>query len=255
MRVMIVDDEPLARERVRTLLALEPDVEIVAEHGDGEAAAAGILQARPDVVFLDVQMPGMTGFEVVSAVGAERMPLVVFVTAYDEFALRAFEAHAIGYLVKPVGMERFRAAVERVRTQLRGRDRDDLEARLRTLVQAGRPAEPPMDRLLVKRGARFVFVRVEDVRWLEAADNYVNVHTSAGAEMLRSTLTALEARLDPRRFVRVHRGAMINIDHLQAMEPWGQGEYLLTLAGGAQITSSRTYRTRIRQALGALDPG
>jgi two-component system LytT family response regulator len=254
MRVMIVDDEPLARERIRTLLAMLPDVEVVGEHGDGISAADAILDVQPDVVFLDVQMPGMTGFEVVSAVGAERMPLVVFVTAYDEFALRAFEAHAIDYLVKPVGMDRFRAAVERARTQLRGRDRQGLESRLRTLVEAARPAEH-MDRLLVKRGARFVFVRVEDVRWLEAADNYVNVHTSAGAELLRSTLGALEARLDPRRFVRVHRGAIVNIDHLQAMEPWGQGEYLLTLAGGARITSSRTYRARLRQALGALDAG
>lgn len=254
MRVMIVDDEPLARERIRTLLAAESDVEIAAEHGDGVSAADAILLEQPDVVFLDVQMPGMTGFEVVGAVGPERMPLVVFVTAYDEFALRAFDAHAIDYLVKPVGVDRFRAAVERVRTQLRGRDREGLESRLRTLVEAARPAEH-MDRFLVKRGSRFVFVRVEDVRWLEAADNYVNVHTAAGAEMLRSTLSSLEARLDPRRFVRVHRGAIINIDHLQTMEPWGQGEYLLTLAGGAQITSSRTYRARIRQALGALDPG
>ena len=182
------------------------------------------------------------------------MPLVVFVTAYDEFALRAFDAHALDYLVKPVSPERFRAALERVRVQLRGRDRDGLESRLRTLVEAARPADH-MDRFLVKRGARFVFVRVEDVRWLEAADNYVNVHTAAGAEMLRSTLSSMEGRLDPRRFVRVHRGAIINIDHLQAMEPWGQGEYLLTLTGGAQVTSSRTYRARIRQALGALDPG
>jgi two-component system LytT family response regulator len=254
MRVLIVDDEPLARERIRTLLAAEPDVEIAGEHGDGVSAAEAILEDAPDVVFLDVQMPGMTGFEVVGAVGAERMPLVVFVTAYDEFALRAFDAHALDYLVKPVGMERFRAAVERARTQLRGRDREGLESRLRTLVEAARPAEH-MDRFLVKRGSRFVFVRVEDVRWLEAADNYVNVHTASGAELLRSTLSSLEARLDPRRFVRVHRGAIVNIDHLQTMEAWGQGEYLLTLAGGAQITSSRTYRARIRQALGALDPG
>jgi two-component system LytT family response regulator len=254
MRVMIVDDEPLARERIRTLLLAEADVEIAGEHGDGVAAAEAILAHPPDVVFLDVQMPGMTGFEVVGAVGAERMPLVVFVTAYDEFALRAFDAHAVDYLVKPVAVDRFRAAVERARTTLRGRDREGLESRLRTLVEASRPAEH-MDRFLVKRGARFVFVRVEDVRWLEAADNYVNVHTATGAELLRSTLSALEARLDPRRFVRVHRGAIVNIDHLQTMEPWGQGEYLLTLAGGAHITSSRTYRTRIRQALGALDPG
>lgn len=254
MRVMIVDDEPLARERIRTLLAGEPDVTVVGEHGDGIAAADAILADAPDVVFLDVQMPGMTGFEVVAAVGPERMPLVVFVTAYDEFALRAFDAHAIDYLVKPVGVDRFRAAVDRVRTQLRGRDRAGLESRLRTLVESSRPPEH-LERLLVKRGSRFVFVRLEDVRWLEAADNYVNVHTAAGAELLRSTLSSLEGRLDPRRFVRVHRGAIVNIDHLTAMEPWGQGEYLLTLAGGAQITTSRTYRARLRQALGALEPG
>ncbi|HYW07391.1 MAG TPA: response regulator [Longimicrobium sp.] len=254
MRVLIVDDEPLARERIRILLSREEDVEIVGECDDGVAAVAGIHEVKPDVVFLDVQMPGMTGLEVVSAVGPERMPVVVFVTAYDEYALRAFGAQAIDYLVKPVGAERFRAAVERVRTQLRGRDRDSLESRLRALVEMVRPAEY-LTRFMVKRGQRFVFLRVEELEWIEAADNYVKLHANASSELLRASLAGLEARLDPRRFVRVHRGAIINVDRVTAIEPWGQGEYLLTLAGGARITSSRTYRARIRQALGAFDVG
>ena len=251
MRALIVDDEPLARERVRTLLSRDaPSVEVVGECGDGAAAVAAIESLRPDVVFLDVQMPGMTGFEVVSAVGPENMPLVVFVTAYDEFALRAFEAHAIDYLVKPFAPERLRAAMERVRTQLLGRTRDELESNLRALITTAQPTEH-LDRFMVKRGQRFVFVRASDVRWVEAADNYVKLHTDTGCEMLRATLNTLEARLDPRCFVRVHRSAIVNVDHLVSMEPWGQGEYLLSLAGGAEITSSRTYRTRIRQVLGA----
>ena len=250
MRALIVDDEPLARERLRTLLGRETDVEVVGECEDGPAAIDAIESTQPDVVFLDVQMPGMTGFEVVSTVGPENMPLVIFVTAYDEFALRAFEAHAIDYIVKPFGTDRLRAATERARMQLLGRDREALESNLKALVNTAQPAEH-LDRFMVKRGPRFVFVRASDVQWVEAADNYVKLHTAKGFEMLRATLNALETKLDPRRFVRVHRGAIVNIDFLEGMEPWGQGEYLLSLTGGAQITSSRTYRTRIRQALGA----
>ncbi len=254
MRVLIVDDEPLARERVRTLLSQERDVEVAGECEDGIAAVGEIHEMKPDAVFLDVQMPGMTGLEVVNAVGLEAMPLVVFVTAYDEYALRAFDAHAIDYLVKPVSAARMHAAVERVRTQLRGRDRDALESQLRALLETVRPAEYHT-RFLVKRGQRFVFVRVEELDWIEAADNYVKLHTGAGSELLRASLGGLEARLDPRRFVRVHRGAIVNVDRVKTLEAWGQGEYVLTLAGGARITSSRTYRTRIRQALGAFDVG
>jgi two-component system LytT family response regulator len=251
MRALIVDDEPLARERVRTLLARHaPHVEVIGECGDGVAAVAAIASEQPDVVFLDVQMPAMTGFDVVSAVGPENMPLVVFVTAYDDFALRAFEAHAIDYLVKPFAPERLLAAVERVQTQLLGRTRDALEAKLRALIRTAQPADY-LDRFMVKRGQRFVFVRAGDVRWIEAADNYVRLHTTGGSELLRATLSALESRLDPRRFVRVHRSAIVNLDYLVSMEAWGQGEYLLRLAGGEEITSSRTYRSRIRQALGA----
>jgi two-component system LytT family response regulator len=250
MRALIVDDEPLARERIRTLLGREADIEIVGECGDGAAAVDAIDALQPDIVFLDVQMPGMTGFEVVSTVGPENMPLVIFVTAYDEFALRAFEAHAIDYLVKPFAPERLHAATERARTQLLGRTRGALESNLRALITTAQPAEY-LDRFMVKRGPRFVFVRASDVLWIEAADNYVKLHTAKRFEMLRATLNALEAKLDPRRFVRVHRGAIVNIDFLEGMEPWGQGEYLLSLAGGVQITSSRTYRNRIRQALGA----
>lgn len=253
-RCIVVDDEPLARRRLRAMLAAHADFEVLGEYEDAAGAVAAIRALRPDVVFLDVQMPGMNGFEVVAALEPEQMPLVVFVTAYDEFALRAFEVCAIDYLVKPVAAARLRTTLERVRTQLRGRDRGDLESRLRALTELARPAEH-VDRFLVKRGQKFVFVRVEDVFWIEAADNYVKVHTAAGVEMLRSTLGSLESRLDPRRFVRVHRGAIINIDRLQGMEAWGQGEYLLILANGTRINSSRTYRTSIRQALGAMDSG
>lgn len=251
MRALIVDDEPLARERVRTLLVRHaPHVDVIGECGDGATAVAAIESEQPDVVFLDVQMPGMTGFEVVSAVGPENMPLVVFVTAYDDFALRAFEAHALDYLVKPFAPERLLAAVERVQTQLLGRTRGALESNLRALIRTAQPAEH-LDRFMVKRGQSFVFVRASEVRWIEAADNYARLHTASGSALLRATLTALEGRLDPRRFVRVHRGAIVNIDFLASMETWGQGEYLLRLTSGEQITSSRTYRARIRQALGA----
>lgn len=249
MRVLIVDDEPLARERIRTLLRRDPAIEIAGEAEDGVSAVEAIESQSPDLVFLDVQMAGMTGFEVVAAVGAERMPLVVFVTAYDEFALRAFEAHAIGYLVKPFAPERLLAAVDRAKTQLRGRSRDEFESDLRALVSTATTVEY-LDRIMVKRGPRFVFLRTADIHWIEAADNYVQLHTAAGSELLRATLNTLESRLDPRRFVRVHRGAIVNLEFLEGMESWGQGEYLLSLPAGKHLTSSRSYRTRLREALG-----
>ena len=248
VRVAIVDDEPPARRRVRGLLAAEPDVEIVGEAGSGEEAVALIESARPDVVFLDVQMPGGTGFDVVEAVGAARMPGVVFVTAYDAYAVRAFDVHALDYLLKPFDRERFREALDRARSHLGRRAADAPLRALLAEVRGAGPAYP--ERVVVRTAGRIRFLPVHDIDYVRAESNYVRIHAGGASHVLRETLGALEARLDPRRFLRVHRSLLVQTSRIVEMEPLFQGEYVLRLRDGTKLTSGRTYRARIQQALG-----
>ncbi len=254
LRVVIVDDEPLARERLRGLLDAERDVEVVGEVEDGASAVEWLRRRAPDVVFLDVQMPGMTGFDVVREVGADRMPVTVFVTAHDRFALDAFEASAIDYLVKPFAPARLRDALRRARAQVAGRrgaaapsGAADGEARTR---------RPPggVERLMVRRGETWQMVRTADVAYARAADNYVELHAGKAVHLLRGTLGELETRLDPRRFIRVHRGLLVNVEYVRTLQPWGSGEYVVTLADGTQLQTSRTYRANVRALIDG-DPG
>ncbi len=251
IRVLIVDDEPLAREKIRMLLSRDAEIEVAGEYGDGRSAAEAILEQSPDLVFLDVQMPEMDGFETLRAIAGARAPVVVFVTAYDEYALRAFEVHALDYLLKPFDAQRFTAALEaakhRVRTD-RGVALGDRLQRLLGALERER-GERWLKRLVVKSRGRIFFVPVDDIDWIEAAGNYVGLHVGEREHLIRATMKVLEEQLDPAGFVRVHRSYIVNIGRIRQIEPWFNGEYVITLEGGAQITSGGSYRAALKRLL------
>jgi two-component system, LytTR family, response regulator len=250
VRALIVDDEPLARLRVRELLAKEADVEIVGEAPDGPSAVSLIRELRPDLLFLDIQMPDLDGFGVLEQIGPRAVPALVFVTAYDRFALRAFEAHALDYLLKPYDDQRFAGTLQRVREQLRYRGADELERRVRDLLADVRGGASHLERLAVQSGARSVLLSVDEIDWLEAEGKYVRVHAREQAYLIRNTLKGLEAALDPARFLRVHRSIIVNVDRIREVEPYVQGEYVLYLRNGTKLKSGRAYRSVIQRLLG-----
>jgi two-component system LytT family response regulator len=247
---VIVDDEPLARERLASLLSAEQDIEIVAQSRDGEEAVNAITQHSPDLVFLDVQMPGLNGFEVIDAVGGEKMPLVIFVTAYDQHALRAFQVRALDYLLKPFDRERFKEALQRARAHIQRDETGDLGRRLLALVKDLRRDQPKTDRLVVKSGGRLFFLRTDEIDWIEAAGNYVRLHVGTTSHLLRETMNAIEGRLDPEKFFRIHRSRIVNMERIQEMQPWLNGEYAVVLRTGTRLTLSRGYREKLQERLG-----
>ena len=249
MKVVIADDEPLARERIASLLASEPDMEIVAQARDGEEALTAIHNLSPDLVFLDIQMPQMDGFEVIEAVGTDRMPSIIFVTAYDQHALKAFEVRALDYLLKPFDRERFTDALQRARRQIERDETGDLGRRLLALVKDLRPNQPRSDRLVVKSGGRLFFLRVDEIDWIEAAGNYVRLHVGQATHLLRETMNSIEARLDPEKFFRIHRSRIVNMERIQELQPWLNGEYAVLLQTGTRLTLSRGYREKLQERL------
>jgi two-component system LytT family response regulator len=250
MRALVVDDEPMARERVLSLLQHEDDVEVVGECSDGEQAIAAIQHHAPDLVFLDVQMPGVDGFGVIQAIGAERMPIVVFITAYDEYALKAFEVHAADYLLKPFGRDRFQETLKHARESLDRRRAGDLGRRLLALVNDIKPETPKLDRLVVKSGGRVFFLRTEEIDWIEAAGNYVRLHLAAESHLFRETMNRMESRLDSRRFARIHRSRIVNTERIKELQPWFNGEYVVVLRNGTRLPLSRGYRDKLQEQLG-----
>ena len=251
IRALIVDDEPLARERMRAMLGVETDVDVVGEATDGLEAVDAILEQSPDLVFLDVQMPKLDGFEVIQTVGAERMPSVVFVTAYDQHALRAFEVQAVDYLLKPFDRERFQGALKRVRRQIDSADNGDLNRRLIALVRDLKGDKPARsDRLVVKSGGRLFFLRAEEIDWIEAAGNYVRLHVGTESHLLRETMNSIESRMNPETFFRIHRSHIVNIERIKELQPWFNGEYVVILRNGTKLTLSRGYRERLQERLG-----
>jgi len=247
IRTLIVDDESLARERLWQLLQSEPDIEIIGECADGRAAVEAIREHSPDLLFLDVQMPELDGFGVLEAIGTERLPVIVFVTAHDKFALRAFDVHAVDYLLKPFDRERFQAALRRAVERVPQRDAGALDKKISALLAELRPPSPTVERLAVKSGGRVVLVKTEDIDWIEAADNYAELHTGRESHLLRETLSALEARLAPGKFIRISRSAIVNVDRVKELEPLFHGEYQITLFNGVKLTLSRGYRHKLPQ--------
>lgn len=250
IKTAIVDDEPLARERLASLLASEPDIEIVAQCRDGEEAVTAIQDYAPDLMFLDIQMPQMSGFDVIDTVGPERMPLVIFVTAYDQHALRAFQVRALDYLLKPFDRERFSEALDRARKQIEREETGDLGRRLLALVKDLRRDQPRPDRLVVKSAGRLFFLRMDEIDWIEAAGNYVKLHVGTTSHLLRETMNSIETRLDPEKFFRIHRSRIVNMERIQEMQPWLNGEYAVLLRTGTRLTLSRGYREKLQERLG-----
>ena len=244
LRALIVDDEPLARDLLRTMLAKVGGVDIIGESGDGADAVARIESMKPDVVFLDIQMPEGSGFDVVRALEPDFLPAIVFVTAFDQYALRAFEVHALDYLLKPYDLERLSAAVNRVRRMLsRPRpDRDAESKRVRELLASVRMEAVQSQRLVIREGERTILQRVDGIDWIEADAKYARVHTTDRTYTVRDTMRNIESRLDPAKFLRVSRSAIVNLDRVKEIQPWFNGEYVLIMNNGAKITTTRSYR-------------
>lgn len=260
IRALVVDDERIAREGICMHLASEPDVEIIGECANGIDAVSIIQERLPDLVFLDVQMPGLDGFGVVEAVGSERMPTVIFVTAYDKYALRAFDIHALDYLLKPFDGERFSTALERARVQINQASGEGINNQLLSLladiksgqdgrVESSKPKPKYVERLVIKSAGRISFLNVEEVDWIEAADNYVELHAGREAHLVRDTMNALETKLDPAKFLRIRRSTIINIGRIKELKPLFRGEYVIILKNAKELTSSRRYRHNLRRLL------
>jgi two-component system LytT family response regulator len=246
-RVLIVDDEPLARAHLRELLAESGGVEVMGECGDGRDAVRRILAEAPDLVLLDVQIPELDGFGVVREIGAERMPMVIFVTAYDEYALQAFDVAALAYLLKPVSREKFASALERARTLMRAGSSRETASRIGKLLERMSETRPPGDRLSLKVDGRVLFVGIDEIDWLEANDNHVKVHIGQRTHQVRSTMASFEERLPPGKFLRIHRSTMVNVRRIVEVQPWFAGDYVFILSGGARLTSGRSYRRTIHE--------
>ena len=251
LRALIVDDEPLVREGLRDYLADEPGIAVAGECANGLEALAVLERAAPpvDVVFLDVQMPELDGLELARALLPDG-PAIVFVTAFSEHAIRAFELNAVDYLLKPFDRERLRGALDRVRSRQASRAQAELAERLTVVLDELRRERGYADRLLVKHDGRIRFVPVADLEWVEAADNYVRLHARGERHLLRETIRSLEGRLDPARFARVHRSAIVNLARVRELQPTFNGEYAILLDSGAKLTLSRSYRDAVRARLG-----
>jgi two-component system, LytTR family, response regulator len=247
-RVLIADDEPLARRRLRAMLARHPSYEVVAECGDGPSAVDRLIADTPDVLFLDVKMPGLDGFEVLAALReVERPPAIVFVTAFADRAVYAFDESAADFLLKPFDAERFDRAVQRIEQRLAAGPAADGEGTRRALEAI--PSAEIADRFLVRGVNHLYFVRAGDVEWIDAAANYVRLHVGGRVHFVRATVKDIESRLDPGHFVRVHRSAIVNLDFVQRLEPYEHGEYVITMRDGARVQSSRTYAAKLRRAM------
>lgn len=248
IRVLVVDDEPPARKRLRALLSTESDLEIIGEAASGSEAVKMIAAERPDLVFLDIQMPGLDGFGVIREIANHDPPLIVFVTAHDEHAIKAFEVQAVDYVLKPVLEPRLREAVRRAVERIRGGTRDMSGDLARLLERLSQSAAPQPGRLPIKRDGSVTFVRTDDIDWLEADGDYVRIHAGKATHVVRDTIAEVTAKLPADRFVRVHRSIVVNTERIREVQPWFKGDYVLILNDGTKLRSGRTYRA-IVQAL------
>lgn len=252
IRVLIVDDESLARMMLREMLQADRQVAIVGESTNGREAVEAIKTHSPDLIFLDVQMPELGGFEVLETLGSTHLPHIIFVTAYDQYAVRAFEVHALDYLLKPFDQDRFDTCWQRARTHILSERNGGTDQRILQLLEELKAGNKYLERLVIKSGGRIYFLETCDIDWIEAEGNYVSVHSGKKAHLLRETISSLETQLDPKKFVRIHRSSIVRIDRIQELQPWFHGEYRVILNSGTQLTLSRNYREKLHEALGKL---
>jgi two-component system LytT family response regulator len=251
IRTLIIDDEPLARRRVRILLSADADFEILDECANGRDAIAEILAQKPQLIFLDVQMPEINGFDVIEALGESALPMVIFVTAYDKYAVRAFEVHAVDYLLKPFDRARFNKAIEQVKLRLKSEEADTLSTRTLALLESFRARTNYLERFIIKTGGRVFFIKTDEIDWLEAEGKYVRLHTGKESHLLREAIGNIEARLDPKKFLRIHRSHIVNIERIKELEPWFHNEYRVILRDGTKLMMSRSCRKRLGELLGS----
>ena len=252
IRTLIIDDVQLARERLKRCLGEEPGVEVVGECDNGERAVAAIRGFRPDLIFLDVQMPALDGFGVLEALGGEGLPAVIFVTAYNEYAIQAFEVNALDYLLKPVDCKRLHKAVGRVRSQAAPPPAENFDERFRALIEDIKSPPRYLKRLTIRQAGRTLLLPTDEVDWVETYGNYLKVHAGRESHLIRGTMQQLEAKLDPEKFVRVHRSALVNIERVKEIYPRSNGDQDLVLHDGRQLILSRNYRDKFLSLLGEL---
>ena len=250
IRALVADDELLARKFIRRMLKQDSEVEIVAECSNGTEAVATIRKEKPDLVFLDVQMPEMNGFAVLDAVRLDHLPEIIFTTAYESYAIRAFELHALDYLLKPFDQVRFKAALKYAKERFHSQQDDEKQIQIGTLLESIRAQREYLDRIIIRADGRITFLHTREIDWIEADDKYVHLHTGKSAKMVRQTLTAIESQLDPKKFVRVHRSAMVNVDRVKELQPLFNGEHSLILESGTRLTLSRKYKDKLFEILG-----
>ncbi|MCP4723840.1 MAG: response regulator [bacterium] len=244
---MVVDDEPLARDRIRDLLEDETEFDVIGESCNGLEAVKHITEKQPDLIFLDVQMPEMDGFEVLDTIYKENMPHVIFITAYDQYALRAFEVHALDYLLKPFDQKRFKKSIIRAKEQIDQIKNNTITTRFKELLHELKTSQKFLERLVIKSEGRIFFVKTEEISWIEAAGNYVTVHVNGEEHLIRDTMNCMERKLDPEKFIRIHRSRIVNIEHIKEIQPFYNGENLIILNSGTELTLSRKYREKLKE--------
>ncbi len=244
IKTLIVDDEPLARDRVKRFLRDEGDIKIIGECGNGTEAIGAINEHKPELVFLDIQMPAKNGFEVVKALDPKSMPSIIFVTAYDQYALQAFDVHALDYLLKPFNRERLHRAVAHAREHIEHKSLGNIDDRLASLIADIRGEKKYLERLVVKSVGRVFFLKTDEIDWIEAAGNYVKLHTGRESHMIRETMNGIESKLNPEKFLRIHRSTVVHIDRIKELHPMFSGDYAVILRNGTELALSRNYRER-----------
>ena len=252
MRTLIVDDEPLARRKIRALLTGDPDVQVIGECGGGGEAIGSINELRPDLVFLDVQMPEVSGLDVLAALAPDRMPVVIFVTAYDQYCLQAFEYSALDYLLKPVDRKRFRLSLDRAKTRIHSNRQRGFAADAAAILENWEKRPAYLERIAIKTAGRVLLARTEEIDWIEAEGKYVRVHIGDQSHLLRDGMSALESQLDPKKFLRIHRSVIVNLDRIQELEPWFHNEYRVVLGNGTRLMLSRSCKKKLAELLGNL---
>ena len=259
IRTLIVDDEPLARRNLRLLLERDPQVEIIGECRNGREAVQSVNKLSPDLIFLDIQMPEMDGFDVLASVGAEQIQAIIFVTAFDQYALKAFEVHALDYLLKPFDDARFQRALEQAKSQIEQKALNRISGKLLALLEEREskreqraPRKTYLTRLMVKLASRVVLLKVNEIDWIEADGNYAKLHIGKKAHLLREKMHDLEAQLNPQKFVRIHRSIIVNLDRIKEMHPHFNGDYIVVLEDGVQLKLSRSRREHLETRLKAV---